>query len=191
MIDNHDSFTFNLVQYFAELGADVRVISNDALCIADIVALKPDRLVFSPGPGSPIQAGISLEAILFFAGKLPMLGVCLGHQCIAQAFGGQVVPARTLMHGKTSAIFHSNKGVFAGLRQPFMATRYHSLVVDPVSLPSCFRVSAWTQHNNEQDEIMGIQHRFFQLQGVQFHPESILSEQGRLLLNNFLLDVSF
>ena len=191
MIDNYDSFTFNLVHYFAELGVEVQVVCNDAVSIADIVALQPDYLVISPGPGTADQAGITLEAIRYFAGKIPILGVCLGHQSIAQAFGGRIVSADTLMHGKTSPIMHTKSGVFCGLSQPFIATRYHSLIVESASLPDCFQVTAWTENAGQPYEIMGIQHRELPIYGVQFHPESILTEQGRLLLHNFLVEVAF
>ena len=190
MIDNHDSFTFNLVHYFAELGSEVRVVRND-ISIKDIIALRPDYVVISPGPGTPDQAGITIEAIRFFAGKIPVLGVCLGHQSIAQAFGGRIVSAETLMHGKTSSIFHTQTGIFRGLSQPFTATRYHSLIIESASLPDCFQVTAWTERAGQPYEIMGIQHRKLPLYGVQFHPESILTEQGRLLLHNFLVDMAF
>jgi len=187
MIDNYDSFTWNLVQYFSELGADVRVIKNDELDIAAIAALDPVRIVLSPGPCTPNEAGVSLEVIREFAGKLPILGVCLGHQSIGQAFGGAVVRARQVMHGKTSPVFHNGEGVFAGLNNPLVQTRYHSLVVAKESLPDCLEVTAWTQHpDGQMDEIMGLRHRQFNIEGVQFHPESILSEQGHALLDNFL-----
>ncbi|HHM04548.1 MAG TPA: aminodeoxychorismate/anthranilate synthase component II [Gammaproteobacteria bacterium] len=187
MIDNYDSFTYNLVQYFGELGADVRVFRNDQITVADIEKLAPDQLVVSPGPCTPNEAGISLAAIRHFAGKIPVLGVCLGHQSIGQAFGGRVVRARTIMHGKTSLVFHNNAGVFAGLPNPFEATRYHSLVVDKDSLPGCLEVTAWTQTGDGAvDEIMGLRHGHLVVEGVQFHPESILTQHGHALLNNFL-----
>lgn len=186
IIDNYDSFTWNLYQYFCELGAQVMVRRHDSLDIADIERLAPARLVISPGPGTPDQAGISLAAIRHFAGKLPILGVCLGHQAIAQAFGARIVRARNVMHGKTSVIRHDGQGVFAGLAQPLTVTRYHSLVIDAASMPSCLAVTAWSQREGEPDEIMAICHRSLPLEGVQFHPESIMSEQGHRLLANFL-----
>lgn len=186
LIDNYDSFTYNLYQYFCELGAQVLVKRNDALTLADIETLAPTHLVISPGPCTPDDAGISLAAIRHFAGKLPILGVCLGHQAIGQAFGARVVRARQVMHGKTSLIQHSGNGVFNGLAMPLTVTRYHSLVIDPASLPVEFDVTAWTAREGERDEIMGIRHRTLPLEGVQFHPESILSEQGHQLLQNFL-----
>ncbi|TKI04993.1 anthranilate synthase component II [Martelella alba] len=186
IIDNYDSFTFNLYQYFCELGAHVEVKRNDSLLLSDIEALSPARLVISPGPGTPDNAGISLAAIAHFAGKIPILGVCLGHQAIAQVFGGRVARARTVMHGKTSAIEHDGRGVFADLAMPLTVTRYHSLVVDSGSLPDCLEVSATSLLDGKRDEIMAIRHRLLPLEGVQFHPESILSEQGHRLLANFL-----
>ncbi|OMQ21116.1 MULTISPECIES: aminodeoxychorismate synthase component II [Serratia] len=186
LIDNYDSFTYNLYQYFCELGAEVLVKRNDELQLADIERLAPQHLVISPGPCTPNEAGISLAAIRHFAGKLPILGVCLGHQAIGQALGADVVRAREVMHGKTSAIRHHHQGVFAGLNNPLTVTRYHSLVLDAATLPSCFEVTAWSERDGEQDEIMGIRHRTLALEGVQFHPESILSEQGHQLLDNFL-----
>jgi len=186
MIDNYDSFTFNIVQYFGELGADVRVYRNDEISIEQIEALKPDHLVISPGPCTPHEAGISVEAIKHFAGKLPILGVCLGHQSIGQAFGGQIVHAREVMHGKTSPIHHANTGVFSDLMNPFLATRYHSLVIDQASLPDCLEVTAWTEVNGKRDEIMGVRHKTLDIQGVQFHPESILTEHGHDMLKNFI-----
>ena len=184
MIDNYDSFTYNVVQYLGELGADVHVIRNDELSIAEIEALKPERIVVSPGPCTPTEAGVSIEAILHFAGKLPILGVCLGHQSIGQAYGGDVVRARQVMHGKTSP---ENKGVFAGLAMPVTVTRYHSLVVKRETLPGCLEVTAWTQHEDGTvDEIMGLRHKTLNVEGVQFHPESILTEQGHELFANFL-----
>lgn len=182
LIDNYDSFTWNLYQYFCELGAEVMVKRNDELTLSDISSLAPAKLVISPGPCTPTEAGISLAAISHFAGKLPILGVCLGHQAIAQAFGATIVRAQNVMHGKTSAISHNNTGVFNGLNNPLTVTRYHSLVIDPATLPACFEVTAWT----DKQEIMGIRHRELDLEGVQFHPESILSEQGHQLLANFL-----
>ncbi|GAB3375678.1 aminodeoxychorismate/anthranilate synthase component II [Spongiibacter taiwanensis] len=187
MIDNHDSFTYNVVQYFIELGASVEVRFSDGITLADIEALAPSHIVISPGPCTPNEAGVSVAAIRHFAGRVPILGVCLGHQSIGQAFGGQVVRARQVMHGKTSAIYHQNKGVFRGLNNPLTATRYHSLVVDRASLPDCLEVTAWTQTAAGQvDEIMGIRHTSLDVEGVQFHPESILSEQGHELFRNFL-----
>ncbi len=187
MIDNYDSFTYNLVQYFGELGADVQVFRNDQISVAEIEALQPTHLVISPGPCTPNEAGISLESITYFAGKIPILGVCLGHQSIGQAFGGQVIHARTAMHGKTSPVYHRNTGVFKGLENPFEATRYHSLIIAKESLPDCLEITAWTeQDSGEIDEIMGVQHRSYPIEGVQFHPESILTRQGHDLLRNFL-----
>lgn len=187
MIDNYDSFTYNVVHYLDALGAAVRVERNDAISLADIEALQPSHIVISPGPGTPDDAGISLAVVKAFSGKIPILGVCLGHQCIAEAFGGKITRARQVVHGKTSEIHHFNKGVFAGLKQPFTATRYHSLVVESESLPRAFRVTAWTQtESSVRDEIMGIQHIDFALEGVQFHPESVMTEQGHDLFANFL-----
>ena len=186
MIDNYDSFTFNIVQYFGELGADVQVYRNDELSIEQIEQLKPDHLVVSPGPCTPNEAGISVAAIKHFAGKLPILGVCLGHQSIGQAFGGDIVHAREVMHGKTSPIFHADAGVFSDLPNPFQATRYHSLVIDKATLPDCLEVIAWTERDGQMDEIMGVRHKEFDIQGVQFHPESILTEHGHQMLKNFL-----
>jgi para-aminobenzoate synthetase component 2 len=186
LIDNYDSFTYNLYQYFCELGAEVLVKRNDELQLADIERLAPQHLVISPGPCTPNEAGISLAAIRHFAGKLPILGVCLGHQALGQAFGADVVRAREVMHGKTSAIRHHNLGVFKGLNNPLTVTRYHSLILDAATLPDCFEVTAWSERDGERDEIMGIRHRTLALEGVQFHPESILSEQGHQLLRNFL-----
>ncbi|AVJ19652.1 aminodeoxychorismate synthase component II [Serratia rhizosphaerae] len=186
LIDNYDSFTYNLYQYFCELGAEVLVKRNDELQLADIDRLAPQHLVISPGPCTPNEAGISLAAITHFAGKLPILGVCLGHQALGQAFGADVVRAREVMHGKTSAIRHTDRGVFRGLNNPLTVTRYHSLVLDAATLPDCFEVTAWSERDGVRDEIMGIRHRTLALEGVQFHPESILSEQGHVLLSNFL-----
>lgn len=182
LIDNYDSFTWNLYQYFCELGADVRVQRNDEVTLEAITAQQPKQLVISPGPCTPDEAGISLAAIRAFAGKLPILGVCLGHQAIAQAFGARVVRAREVMHGKTSAIEHNDGGVFAGLNHPLTVTRYHSLIVERASLPPEFEVTAWSLRDGQPDEIMGFRHRHLPLEGVQFHPESILSEQGHRLL---------
>ncbi len=187
MIDNYDSFTYNIVQYLGELGADVRVFRNDAVSIAQIEAMRPDQIVISPGPCTPNEAGISVPVIKHFAGKIPLLGICLGHQGIGQAFGGDVIRAKKVMHGKLSPIYHADKGVFKGLRNPFTATRYHSLVIDSKTLPDCLEVTAWTQDDaGNRDEIMGVRHRTLAVEGVQFHPESILSEHGHLLLKNFL-----
>ncbi|GAA3914295.1 aminodeoxychorismate synthase component II [Gibbsiella dentisursi] len=186
LIDNYDSFTYNLYQYFCELGAAVLVKRNDELQLADIERLAPRQLVISPGPCTPNEAGISLAAIRHFAGRLPILGVCLGHQALGQAFGASVVRARNVMHGKTSAIRHDGRGVFAGLNNPLTVTRYHSLVLEAATLPDCFEVTAWSERAGVRDEIMGIRHRTLPLEGVQFHPESILSEQGHQLLGNFL-----
>jgi len=182
MIDNYDSFTYNLVQYFGELGETVRVFRNDAITLQEIAAMKPDFLVISPGPCSPKEAGISVEAIRAFAGKLPILGVCLGHQSIGYAFGGEIVHAKRLMHGKRSPIHHANVGVFSGLPDPFTATRYHSLAIRRETLPACLEITAWT----DDGEIMGIRHKEFPVQGVQFHPESIMTEHGHQILDNFL-----
>jgi len=187
MIDNYDSFTYNVVQYLGELGADVNVVRNDEIAVEDIETLSPQKIVISPGPCTPNEAGISVAAIERFAGKVPVLGICLGHQSIGQAFGGKIVRARTVMHGKTSMIHHDNTGVFAGLNNPLEATRYHSLVIERASLPDCLEVTAWTQTEDGQiDEIMGIRHRELAVEGVQFHPESILTEHGHELLQNFL-----
>ena len=187
MIDNYDSFTYNVVQYLAELGAEVKVIRNDELTVAEIEALQPERIVVSPGPCTPTEAGVSLAVIAHFAGKLPILGVCLGHQSIGQAFGGDVVRARQVMHGKTSPVFHEDKGVFAGLNNPLTVTRYHSLVVKRETLPECLEITAWTQNaDGGLDEIMGLRHKTLPVEGVQFHPESILTEHGHALLRNFL-----
>ncbi len=187
MIDNYDSFTYNLVQYFGELGADVRVYRNDQITIEEIEALNPDKIVISPGPCTPNEAGISLEVIKHFAGKKPIMGVCLGHQSIGQAFGGDIVHASAIMHGKTSPVYHNNKSVFKGLNNPVESTRYHSLVIDKNTLPDCLEITAWTEtEDGEMDEIMGVQHKTLPIEGVQFHPESILTEQGHDLLKNFL-----
>ncbi|MDP1653473.1 MAG: aminodeoxychorismate/anthranilate synthase component II [Rhodocyclaceae bacterium] len=182
MIDNYDSFTYNLVQYFGELGQDVRVFRNDAITLKEIAAMKPDYLVISPGPCSPKEAGISVDAIKEFAGKLPILGVCLGHQSIGYAFGGEIIHAQKPMHGKLSPVHHTNTGVFANLPNPFTATRYHSLVIRRETLPTCLAITAWT----EDGEIMGVRHKELPIQGVQFHPESIMTEHGHALLANFL-----
>ena len=186
MIDNYDSFTFNVVQYLLELGADVTVRRNDEISVGEIERLAPEKIVVSPGPCTPNEAGISLETVAYFAGKIPLLGICLGHQSIGQSFGGKVVRAKEVMHGKTSMIHHQGRGVFTGLDNPFLATRYHSLVVEPESLPDCLEVTAWTEENGEVDAIMGLRHRELDVEGVQFHPESILTQHGHQLLNNFL-----
>jgi anthranilate synthase/aminodeoxychorismate synthase-like glutamine amidotransferase len=185
MIDNYDSFTYNLVQYFGELGQDVRVFRNDAITPDEIAAMRPDHIVVSPGPCTPNEAGISVETIRHFAGKIPVLGVCLGHQSIGAAFGGVVLRAPCLMHGKTSMIHHDGKTIFTGLSNPFIATRYHSLVVERETLPECLEISAWTSDG----EIMGLRHKEFAVEGVQFHPESILTVEGKKLLDNFLRGV--
>ena len=182
MIDNYDSFTYNLVQYFGELGEDVKVVRNDEMTVAEIERLAPERIVLSPGPCTPNEAGVSLELIAKFKGRIPLLGVCLGHQAIGQAFGGKIVHAKTLMHGKVSRIHHAGKGVFRGLPTPYDATRYHSLAIEPQSCPQELEVTAWT----EDGEIMGVRHRSLPIEGVQFHPESILTEHGHALLRNFL-----
>lgn len=187
MIDNYDSFTYNVVQYLAELKADVQVYRNDEIALDKISALSPERIVISPGPCTPNEAGVSMETIKEFAGKVPLLGICLGHQSLGQVFGGEVVRAREVMHGKISPIYHNGEGVFTGLPSPFNATRYHSLVVDKASLPDCLEITAWTQtEDGEVDEIMGLRHKELMVEGVQFHPESILSEHGHQMLNNFL-----
>jgi anthranilate synthase component 2 len=182
MIDNYDSFTYNLVQYFGELGEDVKVVRNDEIDLAGIADLHPDHIVVSPGPCTPNEAGVSVPLIREFAGKVPILGVCLGHQSIGQAFGGRIVRAKELMHGKTSMIHHLDKGVFKGLPNPFRATRYHSLVIERESLPDCLEITAWT----DDGEIMGVRHKTLMVEGVQFHPESILTEHGHAMLANFL-----
>lgn len=187
IIDNYDSFTYNLYQYFCELGVEVQVVRNDEISIEQIEALNPSHLVISPGPCTPNEAGISLAAIEYFAGKLPILGVCLGHQAIAQVFGAKIVRARQVMHGKTSPIAHTNQSVFKALNNPLTVTRYHSLVVQTDTLPDCFDITAWTVlESGEMDEIMGYQHQTLPIDAVQFHPESIKTEQGRELLANFL-----
>ncbi len=187
MIDNYDSFTYNLVQYFGELGAEVKVMRNDQITIDEIEKLNPQQLVISPGPCTPNEAGISVEAIKYFTGKKPILGVCLGHQSIGQAFGGKIIHAKQIMHGKTSMIYHADKGVFSNLNNPFEATRYHSLVIEQNSLPDCLEVTSWTENaDGSIDEIMGIQHKEYLIQGIQFHPESILTEHGHDMLKNFL-----
>ena len=186
MIDNYDSFTFNVVQYLLELGAEVTVRRNDEIDIADIEQMAPEKIVISPGPCTPNEAGISLATVAHFAGKIPILGICLGHQSIGQSFGGSVVRANAVMHGKTSLIHHDGKGVFAQLENPFVATRYHSLVVAQQDLPDCLEVTAWTEVDGEIDAIMGLKHHELNVEGVQFHPESILTEHGHQLLDNFL-----
>ncbi len=187
MVDNYDSFTYNLVQYFGELGADVTVVRNDQISVDEIEKLAPDKIVISPGPCTPKEAGVSVASILKFAGQIPILGVCLGHQSIGYAFGGNIIHAKAIMHGKTSQIYHHNVGVFKGLNNPFTATRYHSLVIEQQSLPDCLEVTAWTQNEQgELDEIMGVRHKTLDIEGVQFHPESILTEFGHELLKNFL-----
>ncbi len=189
MIDNYDSFTYNLVQYFSELKAEVEVYRNDKITVDEIAAKNPSRIVISPGPCDPKQAGISLDTIKHFAGKLPILGVCLGHQSIGEAFGGKIVHAKKIMHGKTSMMYHNNSGVFSNLTLPFEATRYHSLVIEKDSLPDCFEITSWTETDSgAMDEIMGIRHTDYNIQGIQFHPESILTEHGHLMLQNFLED---
>ncbi len=187
LIDNYDSFTYNVYQYLGELGAEVSVVRNDEITVAQIERLAPEKIVISPGPCTPNEAGISLEVITRFAGDIPLLGICLGHQAIGQAFGGEVRRARAVMHGKTSPIHHEGKGVFRGLPQPMTATRYHSLIVGWDTLPDCLEVTAWTESpEGEKDEIMGLRHRTLPVEGVQFHPESIFSPQGKTLLENFL-----
>lgn len=187
MIDNYDSFTYNIVHYFQELNADIRVFRHDEISLEQIEQLQPDHLVISPGPCTPDEAGISLAAIEYFSGKLPVLGVCLGHQSLAQVFGGQVIRAKEVMHGKTSPVYHTGQGVFSGLPSPFEATRYHSLVVDQNSLPDCLEITAWTQQDDGTlDEIMGLRHKTLPVEGVQFHPESILTAHGHDMLKNFL-----
>ncbi len=187
MVDNYDSFTYNLVQYLGELGADVTVVRNDQVSVEDVEKLAPDKLVISPGPCTPKEAGISVDAILKFAGKTPILGVCLGHQSIGYAFGGKIVHAKSIMHGKTSLVYHNNQGVFKGLNNPFTATRYHSLVIEQETIPDCLEITAWTQDEaGKLDEIMGVRHKELDIEGVQFHPESILTEHGHDMLRNFL-----
>ena len=186
MIDNYDSFTYNIVQYLLELGAAVDVRRNDEVNLDDIAQLNPEKIVISPGPCTPNEAGISMACIERFGGTIPILGICLGHQSIGQVFGGQVVRAREVMHGKTSVIYHNQGGVFSDLAQPLTATRYHSLVVDRQNLPDCLEITAWTEKDGQVDEIMGLRHRELAVEGVQFHPESILSEHGHALLQNFL-----
>ena len=187
MIDNYDSFTYNVVQYLAELGADVQVHRNDEITVEQIEALNPERLVISPGPCTPNEAGVSMEVIRHFAGKIPILGICLGHQAIGQVFGGNIIRAGRVMHGKVSPVYHQSTGVFRGLNNPLQATRYHSLVIEQVSLPECLEMTAWTRNSDGSvEEIMGVRHKTLAIEGVQFHPESIMSEQGHELLRNFL-----
>ncbi len=187
MIDNYDSFTYNLVQYFGELGCDMRVLRNDELTLADIETMAPSHIVISPGPCTPKEAGISVPTIKHFAGRIPILGVCLGHQSIGEAFGGNIIRAKRVMHGKISAIHHNGEGVFANLANPFNATRYHSLVIEQSTLPACLEITAWTRNDDGSlEEIMGVRHRTLPIEGVQFHPESILTEHGHQMLKNFL-----
>ncbi len=187
MIDNYDSFTYNVVHYLAELGADVKVMRNDELSVEEVLQMQPEKIVISPGPCTPNEAGISMPLIKAAIGQIPLMGICLGHQSIGQAFGGNIVRAKKVMHGKVSDIYHNNLGVFKGLNNPFTATRYHSLVIEAATLPECLEVTAWTQdENGAMDEIMGVRHREYDVEGVQFHPESILTQQGHDLLDNFL-----
>lgn len=187
MIDNYDSFTYNLVQYLGELGADVKVVRNDEITIEEIAALAPEKIVISPGPCTPTEAGVSVDTIKEFSGKIPLLGVCLGHQSIGQALGGKVIRAPFVMHGKTSQVYHNNTGVFSGLKNPFQATRYHSLVIEKETIPDCLEITAWTQNEDgSMGEIMGVKHKTLAVEGVQFHPESILTEHGHDMLRNFL-----
>ncbi|AKC32460.1 anthranilate synthase component II [Candidatus Pantoea carbekii] len=189
LIDNYDSFTWNLYCYFCNLGISVRVVRNDAISIYEMETLSLSHLVISPGPGTPNQAGISISAIRHFSGRIPILGVCLGHQAIAQAYGANIIRARKIMHGKTSPIWHTQKGVFYNLKNPLIATRYHSLIVAHKTLPDEFEVTAWSLHDGKLDEVMALRHRTLPIEGVQFHPESILSEQGYELLQNFLKQI--
>ena len=182
MIDNYDSFTYNLVQYLGELGADIKVVRNDEVSISDIKKLKPEKIIISPGPGYPKDAGITCNVIKAFAGKVPILGVCLGHQAIGYVFGGEIIRAKRLMHGKTSEIYHDGKTIFKGIKKPFTATRYHSLIVKRETLPKVIEISAWTK----EQEIMGLRHKKYKIEGVQFHPESILTDAGKKILANFL-----
>ena len=187
MVDNYDSFTYNLVQYFGELGADVQVVRNDEIPVEAIDDIAPDKIVLSPGPCTPTEAGISIPTLLRFAGKIPILGVCLGHQSIGQAFGGKIIRAKEIMHGKTSQVHHKGVGVFTGLPSPFEATRYHSLVIEQESIPDCLEITAWTETpDGKLDEIMGVKHKTLPVEGVQFHPESILTQHGHDMLRNFL-----
>ncbi len=189
MIDNYDSFTYNLVQYFGELGQDVNVYRNDEISVSEIETLKPQYIVISPGPCTPNEAGISLELIEKLAGSIPILGVCLGFQAIVQSFGGDIIGAQKIMHGKVSPVHHTAQGVFKGLKNPLNATRYHSLVADKLSLPDCFEITAWTNtESGDTEEIMGVRHNSYAVEGVQFHPESILTEHGHQMLNTFLQD---
>ncbi len=191
MLDNYDSFTYNVVHYLAELGADVEVVRNDQLSVEEAVAMEPDKLVISPGPCTPNEAGISVDLIKRLAGQIPILGICLGHQSIGQAFGGNIIRARRVMHGKVSPVCHIGSGVFAGIPSPYEATRYHSLVIDRETLPECLEITAWTEdESGKVDEIMGIRHREYAIEGVQFHPESILTQHGHKLLENFLKGAS-
>lgn len=188
MIDNYDSFTYNLVQYLGELKADVHVHRNDQITVDQIADMAPEKIIISPGPCDPDLAGVSLATIERFKGQIPILGVCLGHQCIGQAFGGKIVRAGRIMHGKTSPVYHTDSGVFRGLSLPFTATRYHSLVIEQESLPDCLEVTAWTQNDDgSREEIMGVRHKTLPIEGVQFHPESLVSQHGHDLLNNFLM----
>jgi len=187
MIDNYDSFTYNLVQYFGELGQEVKTVRNDEISIEEIEEISPEFIVISPGPCTPNEAGISLEVIKYFTGKIPILGVCLGFQSLVQAFGGNIIGAKEIMHGKVSEVFHKDIGVFKNLKSPLNATRYHSLVAEQSSLPECFEITSWTEDiNNQLDEIMGVRHKEYALEGVQFHPESILTEHGHEMLDNFI-----
>ena len=187
MIDNYDSFTYNLVQYFGELGQEVKTVRNDEISIEEIEEISPEFIVISPGPCTPNEAGISLDVIKYFTGKIPILGVCLGFQSLVQAFGGNIIGAKEIMHGKVSEVFHKDIGVFKNLKSPLNATRYHSLVAEQSSLPECFEITSWTEDNNNQlDEIMGVRHKEYALEGVQFHPESILTEHGHKMLDNFI-----
>ena len=187
MIDNYDSFTYNLVQYFGELGQEVKTVRNDEISIKEIEEISPEFIVISPGPCTPNEAGISLNVIKYFTGKIPILGVCLGFQSLVQAFGGNIIGAKEIMHGKVSEVFHKDIGVFKNLKSPLNATRYHSLVAEQSSLPECFEITSWTEDNNNKlDEIMGVRHKEYALEGVQFHPESILTEHGHEMLDNFI-----
>lgn len=187
MVDNYDSFTYNLVQYLGELGADVQVVRNDEISVEAIADIAPDKIVLSPGPCTPNEAGISIPTLLNYAGKIPILGVCLGHQSIGQAFGGRIIRAKEIMHGKTSMVYHQNRGVFSNLANPLEATRYHSLVIEQASLPDCLEITAWTQTpDGKIDDIMGVKHKTLAVEGVQFHPESILTQYGHEMLKNFL-----
>ena len=185
MIDNYDSFTYNIVQYIGELGANVKIFRNDEITLDEIKKLKPKKIIISPGPCTPNEAGISIEAIKQFGDSIPILGICLGHQSIGQAFGGKIISAKKIMHGKTSKIIHNNDKIFKGIINPFEATRYHSLVIEKETIPKCFEIIAWT-NNSEDDEIMGVKHNKFPIYGLQFHPESILTKSGKNILKNFL-----